>query len=111
MKKEVEGDIVSRKVFIKFTETQANKINAAHMEATNLLADLTEQMKVLKGSLLSLQAQAKDGGKKEDVECRVHHNYALDRVEYISVETEMIVGSREMMPDDRQLDLLGGGGK
>ena len=107
MKKEVEGDIVSRKVFVKFSEAQVNEINAAHMEATNLLAELTEQMKVLKGSLLSLQAQAKEGGKKEDIECRVHHNHALDRVEYISVETEMIVDSREMMPDDRQLNLLG----
>lgn len=111
MKKEIEGDIVSRKVFIKFTDFQINEINAAHMEATNLLAELTEQVKVLKGSLLSLQAQAKEGGKKEDVECRVHYNNALDRVEYISVETEMIVDFREMLPDDRQLDLLGGGKK
>ncbi len=109
MKKEVEGDIVNRKVFVKFTDFQINEINAAHMDATNQLADLTEQMKVLKGSLLSLQAQAKDGGKKEDVECRVHHNHVLNRVEYISVETEMIVDFREMMPDDRQLDLLSKG--
>lgn len=109
MKKEVEGDIVNRKVFVKFTDFQINEINAAHMDATNQLAGLTEQMKVLKGSLLSLQAQAKDGGKKEDVECLVHHNHVLNRVEYISVETEMIVDFREMMPDDRQLDLLSKG--
>lgn len=111
MKKEIEGDIVSRRVFVRFTDFQVNEINAAHMEATNQLADLTEQVKVLKGSLLSLQAQAKEGGKREDVECRVHYNHALDRVEYISVETEMIVDSREMIPDDRQLDLLSGGEK
>lgn len=111
MKKEVEGDIVNRRIFVKFTDFQVSEINAAYMDASNQLAALAEQTKVLKGTLLSLQAQAKDGGKKEDVECRVHHNYGLGRVEYISVETEMIIDSREMTPDDRQLDLLSEGRK
>lgn len=108
MKKEVEGDIVTRKFFFKFTDAQLNEINAAHMDATLMLEKLTEQVEAVRGSLLAMQAQKKEGGRKEDIECRVHYNHELGRVEYISVETEIIVAYREMVPDDRQFDVLHG---
>jgi hypothetical protein len=64
MKTETEGDVVTRKVFVKFTETQLNEINAAHMDATLMLEGLTGQVKVIKGSILSMQAAKKERRQK-----------------------------------------------
>ena len=41
----------------------------------------------------------------------MHYNHASDRVEYVSTATGLTVDTREMMPDDRQLDVLQGAKK
>ncbi len=75
------------------------KASAANFKAR--MSDLETERKRLSKCVRS-------GKEQKTGECDVSYNYEKGVIEYFEIETQVLVSSRKMTPEERQLSLFGG---